>query len=86
MIAEATKTTNIWILEDHELFAKQIRRLIASESDLCCPHHFSSAADLYDKLKSVTHGYGTMDYEVLGFRAERHPDAGLRAFRDDPLR
>ena len=23
--------------------------------------------DLYDKLKSVTHGYGTMDYEVLGF-------------------
>lgn len=51
MIAEATKTTNIWILEDHELFAKQIRRLIASESDLCCPHHFSSAADLYDKLK-----------------------------------
>ena len=25
--------------------------------------------DLYDKLKSVTHGYGTMDYDVLGFRA-----------------
>jgi GTP-binding protein LepA len=25
--------------------------------------------DLYDKLKSVTHGYGTMDYEVLGFKA-----------------
>ncbi|MSQ97453.1 MAG: elongation factor 4 [Gemmataceae bacterium] len=24
--------------------------------------------DLYDKLKSVTHGYGTMDYDVLGFR------------------
>lgn len=51
MIAEATQTTNIWILEDHELFAKQIRRLIASESDLACPHHFSSAAELYDKLK-----------------------------------
>jgi GTP-binding protein LepA len=25
--------------------------------------------DLYDKLKSVTHGYGTMDYEIIAFRA-----------------
>jgi GTP-binding protein LepA len=24
--------------------------------------------DLYDKLKSVTHGYGTMDYDILGYR------------------
>jgi GTP-binding protein LepA len=25
--------------------------------------------DLYDKLKSVTHGYGTMDYDFLAYRA-----------------
>ena len=51
MIAEATSTHCIWILEDHEVFAKQIRRLISNEDDLSCPHHFSSAADLFDKLK-----------------------------------
>jgi len=51
MIAEAPKTTNIWILEDHEVFAKQIRRLIGAEEDMACPYHFNSAPDLYDKLK-----------------------------------
>ena len=25
--------------------------------------------DLYDKLKCVTHGYGTMDFELIGYRA-----------------
>jgi DNA-binding NarL/FixJ family response regulator len=51
MIAEATKTINIWILEDHELFAKQIRRLLSGEDDLTCPYHFANAADLFDKLR-----------------------------------
>ena len=55
MIAEAipsASTTHcIWILEDHEVFAKQIRRQISSESDLVCPQHIGTAADLFDKLK-----------------------------------
>jgi DNA-binding NarL/FixJ family response regulator len=51
MIAEAKSTTCIWIVEDHEVFAKQIRRLITSEEDMVCPHHFTNAADLFDKLK-----------------------------------
>ena len=51
MIAEATTTINIWIVEDHELFAKQIRRLLAGEEDFTCSHHFTNAADLFDKLR-----------------------------------
>jgi len=43
--------TIIWIVEDHELFAKQIRRLIEAETDMVCPHHFTCAADLFDKLQ-----------------------------------
>ena len=26
--------------------------------------------DFYDKLKSITHGYGTMDYNLSGFHAD----------------
>jgi DNA-binding NarL/FixJ family response regulator len=44
------KPTIIWILEDHELFAKQVRRLLSWENDLECSQHFTNAADLFDKL------------------------------------
>lgn len=47
-----TKTiSTIWILEDHQVFAKQIRRLIEAEDDLTCPHHFSTPDEFFEKLK-----------------------------------
>jgi len=51
MIAEAI--INIWIIEDHELFAKHMRRMIDAEDDMVCPYHFTCAEDLFDKLQST---------------------------------
>jgi DNA-binding NarL/FixJ family response regulator len=51
MISEATTITRIWILEDHEIFARQIRRLLAGEEDFSCDQSFTSPADLFDKLR-----------------------------------
>ncbi len=48
------KKTIIWILEDHENFAKQIARMINAEEDLECPHHFTNAEEMYEKLKFTT--------------------------------
>jgi DNA-binding NarL/FixJ family response regulator len=45
-----TALTTVWILEDHAIFAKQIRRLISAEDDLDCPCHFSTPDELFEKL------------------------------------
>ncbi len=44
------KIPAIWILEDHQVFAKQIRRLIEGEDDISCPYHFSSPDEFFEKL------------------------------------
>ncbi len=41
----------IWILEDHEIFAKQVRRMLNAEEDMECPYHFNHPDDLFDKLR-----------------------------------
>tara|TARA_B110000196_G_scaffold310947_1_gene314298 strand:+ start:1093 stop:2898 length:1806 start_codon:yes stop_codon:yes gene_type:complete len=33
--------------------------------------------DFYDKLKSITRGYGTMDYEIIEFRADKLVKVGI---------
>jgi DNA-binding NarL/FixJ family response regulator len=52
MIAKAI--TAIWLVEDNEIFAKHMRRLIDTEDDMACPYHFTNAEDLFEKLKSTT--------------------------------
>lgn len=48
--APIQQTAVIWILEDHEVFATQIRRLIAAEPGIECPKHFSHPDDLMAEL------------------------------------
>ncbi len=50
-MSEVKKKSVIWILEDHQVFAKQIRRLIEGEDDLTCPEHFSSPDEFFEKLR-----------------------------------
>lgn len=48
---DQAKVSKIWILEDHQVFAKQIRRLIDGEDDLECGYHFASPDEFFEKLK-----------------------------------
>ncbi len=50
-MSDAKKISTIWILEDHQVFAKQIRRMINGEDDLDCPYHFSSPDEFFEKLQ-----------------------------------
>jgi DNA-binding NarL/FixJ family response regulator len=46
--------TQVWILEDHQIFAKHVRRLLSGETDMACPHHFSHPDEFFDKLRFTT--------------------------------
>ncbi len=51
-----------------------VRQEHLSQSRVVLVHDFPLAEviyDFYDKLKSATRGYGTVDYEFLGFRADK---------------
>lgn len=51
-----------------------VRQEHLSQSRVVLVHDFPLAEiifDFYDKLKSATRGYGTVDYEILGFRADK---------------
>lgn len=50
-MSETKTISKIWLLEDHQVFAKQIRRLINGEDDLDCPYHFSSPDEFFEKLQ-----------------------------------
>jgi len=51
--SSAIHLTIVWIVEDHPVFAKHLRRLICSEEDLDCTHHFATANELFEKLGSA---------------------------------
>lgn len=53
-MSETPTIYRIWILEDHQIFAKQIRRLIDGEDDLECAYHFSTPDEFFEKLDYTT--------------------------------
>ncbi len=49
-----------------QMFVSETRQILTYEMPLA-----EIIYDFYDKLKSITRGYGTMDYEMIGFHADR---------------
>ena len=47
-----TPVITLWMIEDHEIFAKFMQRLIAAEADMVCTQHFTCAADFFEHLKN----------------------------------
>jgi DNA-binding NarL/FixJ family response regulator len=54
MSASSSDIIHVWILEDHQIFAKHVRRLLAGQKDLECPYHFSHPDELFEKLRFTT--------------------------------
>lgn len=44
---------SVWVLEDHDVFAKHLQRLIGGEEDMECEVRFASAPELFDRLEKV---------------------------------
>jgi len=49
-----------------QMFVSETRQILQYEMPLA-----EIIYDFYDKLKSITRGYGTMDYEIIGFQTDR---------------
>ncbi len=54
MSAPAPEMIHVWVLEDHQIFAKHVRRLLDRQTDIDCPYHFSHPDELFEKLKFTT--------------------------------
>lgn len=50
---ETQSPIRVWILEDHDTFAKHLQRLIDSEDDLACEVRYSAAPELFDRLEKT---------------------------------
>jgi DNA-binding NarL/FixJ family response regulator len=85
MIPDTPHIITLWMIEDHEIFARFMQGLIAAEADMACTHHFTCAADFFEHLKNTTErpdlllldlGLPLCDgLEILGDLRRMMPDA-----------